>query len=61
MSENQRHRGSVYLTTGGNSPSSKVDFRPMQDPETKADMVVRNPAPNASAPAVPACRVVTTG
>ena len=46
----------VAVPSGG-SPSLAIEFRPTRDPVTNADMVARNPAPNASAPAVPSCIV----
>jgi hypothetical protein len=38
--------------------SSSTTFTPLQDPVTHADIVAPNPAPNASVPAVPTCRVI---
>jgi hypothetical protein len=42
------------------SGSPSTTFKPVQDSISRIDLVVSNPAPNASVPAVPTCLVVNS-
>jgi hypothetical protein len=58
MEKKQGQGGSTTEPTpvGG----KQATFTPLKDPITKLDMIIRNPAPNASTPAVSSARVIST-
>ena len=55
----KKFEGYQVIVRGRAFTRATTTFEPVKDPETNADMVVRNPAPNSSAPAVSSCRVIT--
>jgi hypothetical protein len=58
MAQAPRRDESALQSSQAGSPTTT--FKPLRDPVTNTDMVAPNPAPNASAPAVPTCRVVNS-
>lgn len=57
MSEHDTHEVAATSTESVSEGSTK--FEPLRDPVTGAELVIRTPAPNSSAPAVPICSVIS--
>jgi len=58
MAKQQSKFGPMQMQAAQAGSSNTTTFKPLQDPITHKDVGAANPAPNASAPAFPTCRVV---